>query len=229
MKLGRDVYHFLPYGTDPNSYSPDGKLVAKCVMKGKDYYIGYSSAMDILGIIRQPGLRTTIVTKRQVTPSVKAIAGMEIQFICHTSSRFFGYEELWLNLQEKAMVSDLEKTIVDAVTKPHLCGGIVSVGKAIFRSHARTNQNKLFYYLARNRSKAAKKRFLFLSEFLGLLWTNNHERMLRECGTGTSLLEPCGPVQGKISSRFGLKINVELSDLKDYTSASRLKRDVDQK
>ena len=107
------------------------------------------------------------------------------------------------------MVSDLEKTIVDAVSKPQLCGGIIEVGKAIYHSKERTELQKLFYYLARNGSNAAKKRYLFLSDLLGLDWTSEHERMRSDSGSSISLLDPTGPDKGIKNSNFGLKINID--------------------
>ena len=113
------------------------------------------------------------------------------------------------------MVSDLEKTIVDAVSKPQLCGGIAGIGKAIYQSRERTDLEKLFYYLARNGSHAAKKRYLILSDILELEWTSEHQRMLDDSGASISLLNPIGPNQGIKNSRFGLKINFEVNTLKD--------------
>ena len=113
------------------------------------------------------------------------------------------------------MVSDLEKTIVDAVSKPHLCGGIIEIGKAIYHSKERTDLQKLFYYLSRNRSQAAMKRYLFLSDILGMEWTSDHQRMLEETGSSCSLLDPAGPDRGIKNSRSGLKINIEVNTLKD--------------
>jgi len=107
------------------------------------------------------------------------------------------------------MVSDLERTIVDVATRPQLCGGIVELGKAIFQTTERIEHDKLFYYLSRNNILAAKKRYLFLTEILGLEWTDDHKRMMKELGTSISLLDPAGPRQGPKKSNFGLKINVD--------------------
>jgi len=215
MKLYRDLYYIIPLSADPETYSPDSRLVAKCIMNGKGYYIAFSSAMYIHGLTDQPGARTMVVTDRQRQPSIKNIKGTEFHFIYHTYGKFFGYRETWITTQEQAIVSDLEKTIVDAVSKPQLCGGIAGVGKAIHHSKERTDLQKLFYYLARNGSHAAKKRYLFLSDILKLEWTSEHERMLDESGASISLLNPIGPDQGTKNSRFGLKINIEVNTLKD--------------
>ncbi len=216
MKLYRDLYYIIPLSANPETYSPDSRLVARCIMKGKGYYIAYSSAMHIHGLTHQPGARTMVVTDRQRQPSIKNIKGTEFHFIYHTYRRFFGYQETWITTQEQAMVSDLEKTIVDAVSKPQLCGGIAVVGKAIYHSKERTDFQKLFYYLARNGSHAAKKRYLFLCDILGLEWTSEHDRMLGDSGASISLLNPIGPDQGIKNSRFGLKINNEVNALKDF-------------
>ena len=122
---------------------------------------------------------------------------------------------MWVTNPEQAMVSDLEKTIVDAVSKPHLCGGINVVGKAIYLSKRRTDLQKLFYYLARNGSQAAKKRYLYFSDVLGMEWTSDHERMLEESGSSFSPLDPAGPDRGMKNSRFGLKINIKVNTLTD--------------
>ena len=99
--------------------------------------------------------------------------------------------------------------IVDIATKPQFCGGIVEVGNAIFQAKDRTDQDKLFYYFARNMNKSAKKRFLFLTDLLGLEWTTEHETMMEGLGEGTSLLDPAAPDQGRKMRKFGSKINVD--------------------
>ena len=130
MKLSRNLYCIIPLSADPETYSPDSSLVARCIMKGKEYYIAYSTAMYIHGLTYQAGNRTMVACMRQKQPSIKSINGREFQFIYHTCSRFFGYRDTWVSMQEQAMVSDLEKTIVDAVSKPQLCGGIIEVDQA---------------------------------------------------------------------------------------------------
>ncbi len=215
IKLNRNLYHIVPASMDANSYIPDWHLVAKYLMKGKEYYIGYYSAMQIHGLITQPGLKEIIVTNLQIKPSTKNIRGIEFQFVYHIDTRFFGYKKTWINQHEKVMVSDIEKTIVDAVTKPHLCGGVVEVGKAIYETKAKINNQKLFDYFTRIESQVAKKRYLFLIELLEAEWTSYHESLLKNIGTGYPLLDTSGPDQGHKDSRFGLKINVDTDTIKN--------------
>jgi predicted transcriptional regulator of viral defense system len=216
-KIKRGNYHIIPYHADPETYVPDRHQVAKYLMQNKEYYIGYDSAMMIHGLTLNPVVgseigseaREYVVTKKQMKPSIWRFGGITYQFIKHDETRFFGFSSIWINQLEKAMVSDLEKTIVDIATKPQLCGGIVEVGNAIFQSKDRIDHDKMFYYLARNMNKSAKKRFLFLTDLLGLEWTAEHDRMMEEKGPGISLLDPAALDQGSKRRKYGLKINVD--------------------
>ena len=156
-----------------------------------------------------------VVTRKQTRLSIRSFGGITCQFIQHDENRFFGFDSIWINEHEKAMFSDLEKTLVDIATKPRLVGGIVEVGNAFFQAKARTDHTKLFLYFARNRNKSAKKRFLFLTDLLGMEWTNEHKRMMEELGTGISLLDPSAPDQGRKRRKFGLKINVDPLHIKE--------------
>ena len=208
-KITRGSYHIIPINADPKTYVPVGHQVAKYLMQNKEYYIGYASALKIHGLTLQSEAREFVVTKKQMKPAIRSFGGITYQFIQHDATRFFGFTSIWINQVEKAMVCDLEKTIVDIATKPQLCGGIVEVGNAISQAKDRTDHDKLFYYFARNMNKSAIKRFLFLTDLLGLEWTTEHERMMEELGTGISLLDPAAPDQGRKMKKFGLKINVD--------------------
>ncbi len=214
-KISRNNYHIIPLNADPETYFPDGHQVAKYIMQKKEYYIGYASAMKIHGLTIQSEDKEYVVTRKQMKPAIRNYGGATYQFIQHNVSRFFGFDSIWINQHEKAMVSDLEKTIVDIATKPQLCGGIVEVGNAISQTKARTDHDKLFYYFSRNMNKSAKKRFLFLTDLLDFEWTPEHERLMKELGPGIPLLDPAAPDQGSKRSKFGLKINVDPIRIKE--------------
>lgn len=213
-RIARDIYHIVPFTVDPKTYVPDGLQVAKYMILNKRYYLGYASVMKIHGLSFTPVTRVYVVTREQIKPTLRSYSGISVQFVKQSAYRFFGFSIMWINHTEKAMVSDLEKTIVDLLTRPRLGGGIFEVGKAMYRAEARINQEKLFYYFARNRSKAAKKRYIFLVEQLGLEWTAEHERMRSQLGSGISLLDPSAPDRGKRRYKYGLKINIDPACLK---------------
>ena len=209
LKIARNIYHIIPIEADSESYKPERFQVAKYIMSHQDYYIGYASALKIHGIKPHTEDREYVVTRRQMKPAIRSFGEYTYQFIQHDESRFFGFSSMWITPHEEAMVSDLERTIVDMATQPQYCGGIIELGKATFRSKDLIDQDKLFYYFSRNNNMAAKKRFLFLTEILHLEWTRNHTRMKEELGPAYSLLDPNAPDQGKRRKRFGLKVNVD--------------------
>jgi len=215
IKLNRNLYHIVPSSADPKKYIPDWHLVARYLMKGKKYYIGYYSAMQVHGLITQPSVKEIIVTNFQVKPAIKKIRGIEFQFVYHIEPRFFGFKNTWIDKHNKVMVSDLEKTFIDALTRPHLSGGLVEIGKALYESKEKIDCQKLVHYLNRNKIEATKKRFLFLVDLLGLTWSNNYVEMLKKMGPSFPVLDTTGPNQGRKDSRFGLKINIDVSTIKN--------------
>jgi len=48
-KISRNIYHIIPLNADPQTYTPDEHQVAKYMMRNKEYYIGYGSALKIHG------------------------------------------------------------------------------------------------------------------------------------------------------------------------------------
>ncbi len=215
IKLNRNLYHIVPTSADAKNYIPDWHIVAKHLMAGRKYYIGYYSAMQIHNLITQPSFKEIIVTESRLSTSTKIIQSIEFQFVFNVPKRFFGYKNTWINDNEKVMVSDLEKTIVDAVTKPHLCGGMVEVGKAIYETRAKIDFEKLSKYLTQNESHAATKRYLFICDLLGMKWTSFHESMLQNSGNSYSVLDTSAADDGKKNSRFGLKINIDTDTIKN--------------
>ena len=215
IKLNRNLYNIVPTSSDAQNYIPDWHIAAKHLMTGRKYYIGYYSAMQIHGLITQPSLKEIIVTESRLSTSTKIIQNVEFQFVFNVPKRFFGYKSTWINDYEKVMVSDLEKTIVDAVTKPHLCGGMVEVGKAIYETQDKIDFEKLLKYLTQNKSHAATKRYLFICDLLGMKWTSYYESMLQNSGSSYSVLDTSAADDGKKNSRFGLKINIDAGAIKN--------------
>lgn len=215
IKLKRNLYYIVPTNANAENYLPDWHIIAKNLMKGKKYYIGYYSAMQIHRLITQPSLTEIIVTNTQIKPSIIAIRGVKFQFVTHTDERFFGYKNAWITKHDKVMVSDLEKTIVDAVTRPNLSGGMVEIGKAIYETRDNINLDTLLKYFIQNDNKAAIKRYLFICNLIGVTWTKIHQSLTENLGNSYSLLDTSAPDEGKLNSKFGLKINMDVETIKN--------------
>jgi len=218
-RIDRNQYHIIPLNRDPHSYEPHPYQAAKYFMNHREYYFAYSTALEFHGLLphalhEEKINKLKVVTLKQMKPSIRQIGGTTLHFIQHHPRRFFGQSEHWINISEKAMVSDLEKSLVDLATKPVHGLGIGALGNAILHAQKYLNYEKLWFYFVQNGNLSAMKRFLFLTEFIGLEWTKDHEKLLKHSGTGLFLLDPSLPRKGKIHGKMGLKINVDLHALK---------------
>ena len=215
IRLKKGLYHIVPLNEDAQYFIPDWHLVAKYLMRNKRYYIGYYSAMQIHGLITQPSLKEIIVTDIQIKPGVTKIKDVDFQFVHHIDKRFFGFENIWIDDHNKVKCSDLEKTLVDSLSKPHYSGGIVEIGKAIHETRERVNTVRMFDYFLQFQSHAATKRYLFISHLLDI-WSEEHQQAVLNITSSISSLDTTAPAEGsKVNSRFGLKININPDAIKE--------------
>lgn len=96
------------------------------------------------------------------------------QFVFFTTqkSRFFGTQIVWKG-DQKILMSDIHKTIVDIILNPSWGGGIAHVFDCLknYLKHEEANLNKLMEYAENLRIKAFFNRFGFYIE--QILGTNN--------------------------------------------------------
>ena len=208
MRLKKGLYHIIPYEKDPESFMPDWHLVAGCLAKGADHYIGYYSALQIHDLITQPSLKEQIVVAKQIRPSTITIKDVDFQFVYHNENHFFGAKKTWIDDFNKVFCSDLEKTFVDCLFKPDYAGGIVEVARAIYTSKGKIKFNKLLGYAQRFKSQAVIKRLGFLLEILGIE-TDIIPKLNKLKSASYVLLDTELPKSGKMVSRWSIQQNLE--------------------
>ncbi len=64
--------------------------------------------MKIHGLTLQSEVGENVITKKQMKPAIRSFEGITYQFIQHNATRFFGFDSIWINQLEKAILSDLE-------------------------------------------------------------------------------------------------------------------------
>lgn len=215
VKLRRGLYYIVPLNQIGDNFIPNWHLVAKYLMKGRNYYIGYYSALQIHNLITQPSLTEIIVTEKQVKPNKIEIQGIRFQFIYHNKNRFFGAKNTWIDNFNKVKCSDLEKTLVDSFVTPHHSHGVVEIAKAVYDTKDKISLDKLFDYFARSGSKVAVRRYVFICDLLEIS-TSYHKAALQDNKTGSILLlDTSLPDIGKIDTRYELKINRDIETIKE--------------
>lgn len=206
------VFLILKLG-ETNSQLSSWPIIAEKLMQSNKDYIAYWSAMRLHGMTMHPQLKVYIVTDKQLKK--KKIANIEYQFICNQPKKNLGVVKHWVNKHNQTTVSDLEKTILDALDRPELCGGVEEIAKGIWIKQKKIDWHRLSVYAKQFHSKAAVKRLGFLLEVLAIenesvdslqaIIINSHDY---------NLLDPSASRSGKFMQRWRVQINVNIESLK---------------
>ncbi|MDR2586484.1 MAG: hypothetical protein LBC84_09790 [Prevotellaceae bacterium] len=212
VRVREGVYYVVPYEQDAQTFMPNWHLLAE-PLAGRGHYIGYYSALQVHNLITQPSLKELIVVNKRIKPSVKTIKDVKFQFIYHNLKHFFGHKKIWVDSFNKALCSDLEKTIIDCLYKPDYAGGIIEIAKAIYISKSKINYNQLLNYAVRFNSQSVIKRLGYLLELLSIpVPIIEQLQSLRTDSTTT--LDTEAPKQGKILTRWSILQNVDIETIK---------------
>jgi predicted transcriptional regulator of viral defense system len=153
-----------------DSYSGNWYIVAREIANSPHYYIAFYSAMRYWGMTTQPLLKIFVATPiRQVVP--KALKQTVI-FVFVDKSKIWGVTSAWVTKTEKANLSNIEKTIIDAVAHPEYCGGMTEVAKGIWLAKDRIDYKLLLSYVQKYGKNVVAKRIGYILELteIGPSW-----------------------------------------------------------
>ncbi len=208
MRIKNGLYYIIPFDQDPELFMPQWPLLAEPLSKGKEYYIGYYSALHIHQLTTQPSQTEFVVVDIQVKPAITKVKDVSFQFVYHNPKHFFGSKKTWIDSFHKVPCSDLEKTFVDCLFKPEYAGGIPEIGKALYKARLRIDYNKLLKYCTQFNSHAVIKRLGFLLELLNI--DNPIVEELQKLKTNSYIiLDTELPKEGKRISRWNIQQNLD--------------------
>jgi predicted transcriptional regulator of viral defense system len=195
-------------------FTGDWFVVGKYLIAPAQYYFSYYSALVIHEMTTQPVM--TVYTSTPKRRKKTKVLGATYQNVYTNPGKIWGIEEVWVKPTEKVRVSDLERTIIDCLNNPKLCGGISELAKGIWIKRDEINFERLLSYAERFNSKAVIKRLGFLLELFDL--SSEIQKKLKEKATSTFvLLDPSLPSAGKYQSKWHLRINLNPEELKEST------------
>jgi predicted transcriptional regulator of viral defense system len=167
QRVGRGKYLVIPADVlyRRKSYVADPLVLISELMKGTDYYVAYYSAAHVHGLTEQMPFKTSVAVLKQMRPI--RVGNIFVSFVNLKKSRFFGDEETKY-LDAILTVSDIEKTLVDCVDRPELCGGISEVARIVSNAFEtkQVNLQKLVSYVQRFGSHAVAQRLGFIIEYI---------------------------------------------------------------
>ena len=214
-RIKRGLFCLVPPGSKDlkRGYPQNWFLIAKALAEGKPYFISHYSAMHLHGMTSE-SIQTIFISLSEQRRSPKDLR-IPVRFVAIPKKRFWGLEDKWVTNEEKACVSDLERTILDILDRPDLSGGITEIARGLWLVKNEINVSRLVDYAKRFDSYAAAKRLGFLMEKLHLGPEKAVERIYEFIRPSTSyaLLDPTSKQGGRHLDRWHLRLNVEMVDI----------------
>lgn len=118
-------------------------------------YIGWWSAAAVHGFTTQRPFAVTMASRARRRP--RRIGGSEVTFVKVSPRKFFGHETRDL-YGRPVIASDPEKTVLDCVDRPDLCGGPAEACRIVWGAARRIDWDKLLTYARRMGSVSAAQR-----------------------------------------------------------------------
>ena len=167
QRVGRGKYVIIPADVvyHRKSYVADPLILISELMKESNYYIAYYSAAQVHGLTEQMPFKTTVAVLKQLRP-IQA-GNVFVNFVKLKKSRFFGFEETKY-LGAVLSISSIEKTLIDCIDRPDLCGGLPEVARIMSNALERgqVNFQRLVCYIKKTESYAIAQRIGFMLEYI---------------------------------------------------------------
>jgi len=141
-------------------------VAAREVVNSPLYYVAFYSAMHYWGMLTQPLIKIFMATpKRQIVPLEMRD---KLIFVFVNKKSIWNIKEEWISKTEKVRISDLERTIIDAVAHPYYCGGITEIAKGIWLVKERIDYERLSNCVDKCGKNVVAKRLGYILETLEL-------------------------------------------------------------
>ncbi len=173
-RLQKGLYALLPPGDwrhKEAGYTADWYSAAARLIHPRPYYLAYYTSMELHKMLSHPLVTVFVATTVQKAPVV--VSPVRFRFIKVAERRFFGDELREIRPGISVRVATLERTFIDCVDRPSLCGGLEEIVSGFRRQHTNLDPDKLLRLLRRLGNASAAKRIGFLLETVG-----HEDRML---------------------------------------------------
>ena len=204
-RIEKGKYMIIPLGAEKGKYTLHEFVIASLLVD--PCCIAYWSALNFHGLTEQMP-RTVFVetTSRRKRQNVD-IFGVDYNVVRVKKEKFFGIEQHWIE-GVSINITEPEKTIVDCLDRPQLCGGVMEVAKAL--KEGGFNRKKLIDYSKRLNNSGVMRRLGYLSDHLDL------EIDIPRTDTRSYLhLDPSMPHRGPKNARWRLIVNIDELELEN--------------
>lgn len=210
VSLSQSTYLMVPLEAGPEAAWTEDALVIGSHLAAPGA-VAYWTGCHYWNWTEQVPRTVFVQTPKRSRWRQRKILGVTYRLVRVTPRKFFGTVERRAG-RGRIVVTDREKTFVDALDRPDLCGGIRQVAEMLPAAE-RIDWNRVDAYLARTKSGAIYKRLGFLVERLGEKvnvpdGTKRLEAWRERLTGGYAPLEPRGPATGPVNNRWRVRLNV---------------------
>ena len=174
--------------------------------------ISYWSALHYHQLTQQTPHNIFVLT---TTDSIKAsnstgvnremvINGIRYNLLSVTKDHYFGIKKVWFE-DVRVNITDLERTLIDAITKPKYCGGFAEVVESYKMASGRFDIIKLIEY-ANKIGDSAIRRLGWILEYTGE--SDISLAALKKKFVGHVKLDASGDKKGKYNGQWGIIENI---------------------
>ena len=204
--------------SEPGEWREDPWVVAATLFSPG--YIGGWSAVEHWGLSDQIFNVVYVFAGRKIAPTRQTIQGTDYLVRTVPERTLFGTRRVWRQ-RVAVHVSDPHRTLIDILDVPVAGGGVLHVSEILqeyFESEY-CDRDRLLEYGDRLGKGTVFKRLGYLTERAGLADVDFVEACRRRITKGVSRLDPDGPPNGRIFSRWNLRINVKRLDSSERDGA----------
>lgn len=186
VRIGRGCYQLQPAKTGLDPYPISDKFIVAGQF-AVDSFIAYGSAAEYHGLTTQIFQNVLLATTRR--RKQMALPKLRIRLILIEPENFVGYQKM--TKAPNVQIATIERTVIDAIKRPDLCGGISDVLEILNRARSKTNIQRIIDYLPTYHSKSLIQRVGYLLDTLHFgLKDSDKQLLLSMCHGSKAYLFP---------------------------------------
>lgn len=191
-------------------------MIGRELVGGVPYYGSHETALEAHNLLTRPVTGVTITTARRIKD--KKVLQTAYRFIYSKPDKIWGTTFVWVTDAEQMVFSDPERTVLDCLARPDLCGGISEVAAALNIGKTQFDWDRLADHAVRYDPQAAVKRLGYLLDLLGLGTSTVKNKINAVLGSSYAQLDPFLPVEGRYTNRWKIILNLEPEELEKAAS-----------
>lgn len=210
-RVRRGLYLPVPLDAHRPGVAHKDPWVVASVVYDPAYIAGWSAA-EYWDLTEQIFRDVLVVTGRRPRDRRPSIGGTTL--VLHTLARdkHFGLAPVWRD-SHRVYITDPTRTVIDVLATPSWGGGIRHVSQMVaeYLTGPHRDDRTVISYGDRLGNRAVLKRLGFLIEHLRLDASDLADACLDRRSAGINALDPSVKAVGRIVSRWGIRVNVDLA------------------